>query len=208
VSSDRVELEARILESLSAGDFHGAATRLLQGYGGELYGFLLARLRDEAAANEAFSRFTEDLWRGLPGYERRSTLRVWAYTLARHAAIREQASPHRKRARNLSLDAMDPTAELDQLEQKVRTETAPFLRTEFKTRVAKLRERLSEEERTLLILRVDRGLDWADVARVFFPEGSTPTDAALKAETSRIRKRFQLIKAKIRKLALDDETVP
>jgi RNA polymerase sigma-70 factor (ECF subfamily) len=200
--TDRETLERAILERLDAGNFGEAATKILQGYGPELFGFLMARLRDDDLARDAFSRFTEDLWRGLPSFERRSSLRVWAYTLARHAAIRERAAPHRRRNRNVSLDV---EAALTELGEKVRTETAAFLKTEFKSKVALLRDRLSEEERTLLVLRVDRRLEWTDVARVFLEPGSG--DAALRTEAARIRKKFQLIKAKIRRMAEEEGLV-
>lgn len=198
---DREQLERELQECLSAENYEAAATRILVGYGAELFGFLMARLRDETAAADAFSMFSEDLWRGLPGYEARSTVRVWAYTLARHAAIRQQASPHLRRERNLSLGDAHV---ISKFAERLRTETAPFLRTEFKTRVAELRGRLSEEDQTLLILRVDRGLDWAEAARVFLAPGLSGTDSAVKVEAARLRKRFQLIKARIRQMASDE----
>jgi RNA polymerase sigma-70 factor (ECF subfamily) len=158
-------------------------------------------LRDESAAREAFAMFSEDLWRGLPNFGERSTVRVWAYALARHAAIRLQSSPHRKRERNVPLSAREA---LSKLADRVRTDTAPFLRTEFKTRVAALRARLSEEDRTLLVLRVDRGLEWGEVARVFLALEKPISERVLAAEAVRLRKRFQLVKAKIRRMAEDE----
>lgn len=171
---------------------------LVRDYGPEIYGYLLARVRDETAANEAFSMFTEDLWRGLPGFERRASLRVWAYTLARHAAIRYAAAPHRRRARNLPLSDFEA---LSELADAARTDTLPYLRTEMKSELARLRQSLSPDERDLLVLRVDRRLDWVDVARVVFDvDPSLPSDS-LKTEVARLRKRFQQVKTKIRKLA-------
>jgi RNA polymerase sigma-70 factor (ECF subfamily) len=164
--------ETAMLERLDCGDLHGAATLVVRDYGPEVYGYLLARLRDETAASDAFSMFTEDLWRGLPGFERRSSLRVWAYTLARHAAIRHAAAPHRRRARNLPLSDFEA---LSALADAARTETLPYLRTDMKSKLAELRGRLSPDERDLLVLRVDRGLEWVDVARVLFDkDGSIP----------------------------------
>jgi RNA polymerase sigma-70 factor (ECF subfamily) len=196
---ERTDVERALAERLSTRDYSAAATLVLRSYGPEILGFLLARTRDEAAAEEAFAMFTEDLWRGLPRFEGRATVRVWAYTLARHAAVRLESSPGRRRKRNLPLDAAE---ELSRLEHRLRTETARFLETEFKDRISALRARLSEEERTLLVLRVDRDLDWLDVARVF--AGGEPTPASLKADAARLRKRFQLVKAKIREMAEKD----
>jgi RNA polymerase sigma-70 factor (ECF subfamily) len=200
-SEDRVELERKVRSHIERRDLTGAATLVIRGYGPEIFGFLSARLRDESAAREAFAMFSEDLWRGLPEFAERSTVRVWAYALARHAAIRLQSSPHRKRERNVPLSTREV---LSKLADRVRTDTAPFLRTEFKTRVAALRARLSEEDRTLLVLRVDRALEWGEVARVFLDPEKSVSERALTAEAVRLRKRFQLVKAKIRKMAKDE----
>ena len=200
VGERRDDVEEEALERLRRSDLAGAATAIVRGYGAEIYGFLVARMRDETAATDAFSMFTEDLWRGLPGFEGRASVRVWAYTLARHAAIRQQAAPHRRRDRNVSLSEVDA---LSRLAERARTETAPWLRTELKSRLARLRDQLSDDDRTLLILRVDRGLEWADVARVFFPELAEKASGELKNEAARLRKRFQEVKARIRRLAKD-----
>jgi RNA polymerase sigma-70 factor (ECF subfamily) len=74
----REELERRIHACCVAGDKTQAATLLLEGYGREIFGFLVARLRDRGAADEVFSRFAEDLWRGLEGFGWRCSARVWA----------------------------------------------------------------------------------------------------------------------------------
>jgi len=200
-NEDREELEREIRSYLARRDLTGAASLVIRGYGPEIFGFLSARLRDESAARDAFSMFSEDLWRGLPKFGERSTVRVWAYALARHAAIRLQSSPHRKRERNVPLGAREV---LSKLADRVRTDTAPFLRTEFKTRVAALRKRLSEDDRTLLVLRVDRGLDWGEVARVFLAPEESVSERTLAAEAVRLRKRFQLVKAKIRRMASEE----
>ncbi len=192
--------EAALLERISRGDLSGAATLLIRRYGPEIYGFLAAQLRDETAAAEAFSSFTEDLWRGLPGFQGRSSLRVWSYTLARNAATRHVVAPHRRRDRNVPLSE---AAELVDLAERVRTETLPFLRTEAKAKLAEIRQRLSPDECALLVLRVDRGLDWTDVARILFPEDVALSDGDLRTLVARLRKRFQAVKTKVRRMAKD-----
>ncbi len=194
--------ESAARELLAAGDFKGAATFLVRTYGPEIYGFLVSHLRDETAAADVFSVFTEDLWRGLPGFEGRSSLRVWAYALAKNAASRHLAAPHRRRARNIPLSQ---AGELAELADAVRTETLPYLRTDAKSKLAELREQLSPDERALLVLRVDRALDWIDVARILFqqedPSPMVRREADLKKEAARVRKRFQALKEKVRRLA-------
>jgi RNA polymerase sigma-70 factor (ECF subfamily) len=173
---------------------------LLEAYGREILGFLVSRLRDESAASDVFSTFAEDLWRGLPGFGWRCSARVWAYTLARHAASRHIREARRRRERNLPLSAAGP---LSQIEQKIRTETRSQGLTEHKNRILQLRERLSADDQTLLILRIDRKLAWSEIAQVMLHSGEVAADTVLKQESVRLRKRYQAAKTKLRKLAIE-----
>jgi RNA polymerase sigma-70 factor (ECF subfamily) len=176
-------LEDAVRERLTSGDAAAAATTALRGYGPEVLGYLNAVLRDEVRADEAFSAFCEDLWRGLEGFRWASSFRTWVYKLAWHAAVRTAREPFRKRAAPLETTAAGALA------QEVRSATAPHLRTEVKTSIQKLRESLTAEEQTLLVLRVDRQLGWKDVADV------------LEIDAASARKRYERVKEKLRDLA-------
>ena len=84
----------------------------------------------------------------------------------------------------------------------MRSATLPFRRTEVKSQFQALRERLPEEEQTLLVLRVDKKLTFQEIAMVLLGE-ETP-DEALKRESARLRKRFQLVKEKLKKWAQEE----
>lgn len=189
----RPEVEARVASLLELGDAAEAAEALVVGYGAEILGYLTVLARDEHDARDAFGDFCEALMRGLSGFEGRSTARVWAFTVARHAALRHLSAPHRRRDRNIPLSQV--TA-LSAVAERVRTETEPYLRTEHKERLAMQRAELSEEDRTLLVLRVDKRLEWQEVAAVML--GTTAADEALRKEAARLRKRFQLLKERLR----------
>ena len=89
---------------------------------------------------------------------------------------------------------------LSDMVEKARTATLQFQRTETKSRIRELRETLSQEDQTLLILRVDKNLAWREIAIIM--SGEDDDDAAqLKREAARLRKRFELAKGKLRKLA-------
>jgi RNA polymerase sigma-70 factor, ECF subfamily len=75
------------------------------------------------------------------------------------------------------------------------------LRTEIKDKVAALREQLDEEDRTILILRVDRKLAWQDIARVLAEEDISGSEATKRSAA--LRKRFERIKERLRKLAAE-----
>jgi RNA polymerase sigma-70 factor (ECF subfamily) len=92
---------------------------------------------------------------------------------------------------------------LDRIAQAVRTQTVSFLRTAKRTRIEALRDSLEEEDRVLLLLRVERKLAWAEIARIF-AEGDRegePDAAAIAKEAARLRKRYQLVKERLRDLA-------
>ncbi len=198
VPGDRDALESQIRAHCDAGDCESAATLAIRGYGRELLSFLMSRLRDENAAGEVFSDLTEGLWRGLPGFEWRCTLRTWAYALARHAASQHLSSDHRRRKRDV---ALSQAPELLRAEQQVRTGTLAALRTETKSRIAALRDELPPDDRELLVLRVNRKLDWREIAQIVLYREEPPSSEAIDREAARLRKRFQLVKERLRRLA-------
>jgi RNA polymerase sigma-70 factor (ECF subfamily) len=193
MGSDRVDLEQRIQSTMQAGDLRAAATAAVEGYGPEVLGFLVTMLRDEHDATEVFAQACEDLWTGLPRFEGRSSLRTWFYVLARHASSRLRRSPHRRAGRRVGLSEITGVAE------GVRTRTLPHLRTEVKDRFAAIRDALPEEDRSLLVLRVDRNMGWNEIARVLSPDDESAE--ALTRAAARLRKRFQFLKEEIRERA-------
>ena len=93
---------------------------------------------------------------------------------------------------------MFSTTLASRLAERVRTDTLAYLRTETKQRFAELRKNLSSEEQTLLVLRVNERLSWDDIARI----QRADLDAnAVKREAARLRKRFQVLREKLRNLA-------
>jgi RNA polymerase sigma-70 factor (ECF subfamily) len=181
----QVELEARCLEALDRGDPAGAATLVVRELGPQLLGYLCSVLRSEADAGEVFSMFSEDLWRGLPGFRRECPLRVWCYRLAWHAAARFLRDPYRGRGRRLE------TTELARLVGEVRSSVFLGRDQARQATLDRLREGLGPEERTLLVLRVDRGLSWSEVALVLGDERGAPVEEAA------LRKRFERLKEKL-----------
>jgi RNA polymerase sigma-70 factor (ECF subfamily) len=195
VSTTDDALEKRIGELLGAGDHAGAATVAVRGYGPQILGYLQAVLRSEDDGAEAFSAFCENLWTGIPAYQHRNSFKAWAYTIAWHAALRIVQDPQRKRQRPLQ------TSQAEQLALEVRSLTAPHFQTANKDGLAELRQALDPADQTLLILRIDRGLSWSEVAEVLASEGEDVSEASL-------RKRFERIKQRVRELAVARGLLP
>jgi RNA polymerase sigma-70 factor, ECF subfamily len=182
------DLEAGIARLLDAGDLQPAAAEIMRGYGPAILGYLASLARDEDRADDVFSQFCEDLWRGLPAFRRDSSVRTWVYKLAWHAWLRQERDAYRRRGR-----AFAP-GEMSALAAAVRSTTALHLKSEAKDAVARLRERLTPAEQSLLVLRIDRGLSWSEVASIM----STPEE---RLDSATLAKRFQRTKEKLRKLA-------
>jgi RNA polymerase sigma-70 factor (ECF subfamily) len=173
----------------------GATRAALEGYGPEIMRFLhTLHARDDAAA-EAFSLFAEGIWRGLPAFAWECSFRTWAYAVARRASLRHRRDEGRRARRHVPLDT---TPEVAAVVARVRTETLSFLRTERRTRFAEIRDALPPDDRALLVLRIDRGLAWNDLALAMHEDEETPlTGEALKRAAARLRKRFQVLKEKL-----------
>ncbi len=187
----RAALEQDVRRRVEAGEHDAAATLALKAYGPEIYGFLVAMHRDEEDAADVFSQFSESVWKALPGFAWQCSLRTWSYTIARNASYRFRKNERRREQRQA------PLSDAGKVAQAVRTQTRSWLRTEQKDKFAALRESLPQEDQTLLILRLDRGLAWEELARVMADEGSVASEEDLKRESARLRKRFQLVKEKL-----------
>jgi len=173
-------------EVVALSDPAQAATIVIESYGPQILGYLTALLVDDDDAADVFSMFSEDLWHGIAGFRRECSLKTWSYKVAWHAAMRFKRDLYRQRGVRLGSTAAA------QLAARVRSTTAIHLRTATKDRVMQLRAELDDQ--TILILRIDRGLSWREVAHVL----STPEQPL---DEVALRKRFERLKSKLRELA-------
>ena len=181
------------------GDYDRVATVFMQCFGSDVLAFLCDRLGNATDADEAFSVFAEDLWRGLPGFRWRATLRGWAFTLARNAANRLRRDPRRRRENNQPLPESSNFA---QAVAEARTRTPAHRRSDVKSRLRELRSELPEEYQTLLVLRIDQGLSWPELASVLSGLGDALDDAARERWAVRLRQRFKRVKDGLRARAV------
>ena len=190
------ELDQRIQNACSKDDYETATALALEAYGAEIHGWLVDRLRSETYGGDAFAVFTEDLWRGWDKFAWRCSVRGWSYVLARNAGNRTaKRAVARKQETTYS-------SNIERLSRDIRTATRPHMRTTIKDQFRLLREKLSEEDQLILVLRVDRRLPWTEVARVVLGELEA-SDEDVKRESARLRKRLQMIKGNLRTLGKD-----
>jgi RNA polymerase sigma-70 factor, ECF subfamily len=180
-------LEARIAAALGRGDAEAAAAEAIRGYGPQILGYLTRVLASADDAADAFSLFSEQLWRGIGGFSGRSTVRVWAYRVAWSAALRVSSDAYRRRREHL------PTSLASRLAAEVLSRPPAAAEREA-AEMERLRSALAPDEQSLLVLRLDRRLSWKEVAEVMREEGRPLDEAAL-------RKRFERIKEKLGRIA-------
>lgn len=191
--------EGRAEDAWREKDYKECATIVLESYGAEIYSFILAQFhgnRDQA--DDVFASFREDFWKGLPKFQWRCSVRAWGYRLARNAGSRFRRAPQNRRARHVRLSEV---SFLDDLAEKARTTTVPHLRSEIKDEFQRLREQLTEEERDLLVLRVDRDLPWREVAYAMLPAGEPADDDRIRKLESTLRQRFVEVKKRLKVIA-------
>ena len=178
-----LEVEARVAEAVARRDFKSATTALIEGYGPQVLGYLRAVVKDGEKAEDAFALFSENVWRGFPTWEGRASARAWAYSVAWNAAGRLFRDPWYRRRRKLQRSVAS----------KLAAAVLSSSRLDLERREAgldRLRAVLTPGEQSLLVLRVDRGLSWREVAVAM---GEPDDDASLAA----LRKRFERLKAKL-----------
>lgn len=192
-------IDAQVREALERGDVDGATELALRTYGGELIGWLWSMLPRESDAHDAFSRLSEQLWKSLPRFDGRCSVRTWCYMLARQAASRVHGEPrhsHEMLVTSVPTVAQAVTHVWNTTRINAQREQDVY---------AQIRRELAEEDQQLLVLRVDRDLAWRDIALVML--GQDASDDELVRKTAALRKQFERVKEQLRALAaerLDD----
>lgn len=192
-NDERTRIESTIRAHHEQGAFCRAAELAIHAFGPELKRFLSAILRDENVVSEVYSQTCEDVCRGIPGLKWGSSFRTWAYRVARNACHRYLRSPDRRR-----LVAISTFSELNHFERDATAHTRPYLRTEVKDQFARIRESLSHDEQSLLTLRVDRALDWKEIAMILADQPLT--EAELPRAAAATRKRFERLRSRLREI--------
>jgi RNA polymerase sigma-70 factor (ECF subfamily) len=193
------ELETEVRRLCQTGDLHAATTAVIQRLGPELLGFLVVVVRDPAEAGDVFADLCVRMWKGLGTFRWESSLRTWAYAIARRACHAHLAARESWRGRHVRLSEVP---EIDEMIARVRTTTLASLQRR-QTRAERLRAQLTPDEQVLITLRVDRELEWREIARVVSDDEDL-TDADITRIAAGLRKRFERIKEKLKQLADED----
>jgi RNA polymerase sigma-70 factor (ECF subfamily) len=178
-----MDLDERVRSLVSAGEIAAAATAVIEALGPAVLRYLRT-LHEEDDAADVFQEWAEDLWSGLEGFRGDAKVRTWAYCLASHASSRFRRVAWRRRVMRLRTSVASRLA-------------ASVVRSSLQDgpdRLALLVADLGPADRTLLFLRVDAELPWAEISEVLQRAG---TDLSVPA----LRKRFERLKSRLGEVA-------
>jgi RNA polymerase sigma-70 factor, ECF subfamily len=108
------------------------------------------------------------------------------YAIAYRCALRFRRTRARRRTRPLR------DSELSKIGASIRATSRAFFCTDEDRRLDALRSTLSDEEQTLLVMRLDRNMSWQEVVEVL---GTAPSGVPA------LRKRYQRLKERLRQAA-------
>jgi RNA polymerase sigma-70 factor (ECF subfamily) len=178
-----LDFDERVHGLIAGGGVGLASELVLRELGPAILRYVRSAVRDEELAADAFSEFAEDLWRGLPSFRGDSSLKTWAYRVAWNAVLRVRNDTWQRRRSPL------PQSRASGLAEQLRTCT-PVVRERQAKALEALRAKLSLEDQSLLALRVDQGLSWAEVAEIVATNGEP-------VQVDALMKRFQRLKERI-----------
>lgn len=190
----KLGVDAHLRKLCDRGDYQAAVRCMLLDYGSDIRAFLRARTRDADMAAEVYAMFSEDLWKGLPGFRFQGKARSWLFTIARHALARHMSAHARwnSRHRPLLLEETCRHSDTGSHNAAVRHRLRHTLRT------------LSPAEHLLVRKRMILSMDWKEIAREQLGDAEGATSEVLDRESARLRKRYQLLVRRVRQALRED----
>ncbi len=178
--------DRQVRELLEREGATAAASLVVRTLGPEVLGYLWVAVESWGDGDELFSQVCERIWKALPDFRFECSVRAWVHIIARNR-VRAGYTRATRQAR------LVVPAELAEDIAAVRTTTVEALQPETRHRLEELRRILDEDDRTLLVLRIDREMAWRDIAQVMCEH-----DEAIDRAASRLRKRFERVKQRLR----------
>lgn len=151
------EMEA--LAALDRGDRKAALAVLMDAYGTAVYRFCRGLVAAEEVADDVHQMTFVQAWEGLERFSRRSSLRTWLFSIARHRCLDALKMSRRRRARFEAVADPPETAAPDNAEADLE---ASFFNRMLKGCLGEL----APAARTAVVLRYQEELSYPEIARV------------------------------------------
>jgi RNA polymerase sigma-70 factor (ECF subfamily) len=155
-----------VLGLIGGGDVTAALRRLMQRHGPNVYRYCREALRDAALADDVHQQVFIQVFRDLPRFRGRTTVRVWLFAIARHRVLDAARARCRARAyvqEDEAADVPDPRPSPDELVEDVRLRAA----------LAVSVDELDEHVRTAMLLRYQQGFTYEEMAEICCEKADT-----------------------------------
>ncbi len=168
----------QLMLAYAAGDA-AAFDRLYEQFRAPLYRFILRQVRDPASSNDVYQQCWEKVIKGRLSYRSKSPFAAWLFHLARNTVI-----DHFRRQSRVAADAAFDIEDLPCPGGEVAGPEDQAMASEADGRLAAAINALPPEQREVVLLRLEAGLDLAAIAEV----------TRCKPETCKSRLRYALAK--------------
>lgn len=153
---------------LDRGDISGALRQLMVCYGDSVYNFCCVMLGDSVLAEDVQQQIFIEVFRDLPGFRHRSSIKSWVFSIARHRVYDALRMRRRTQARISPGDLADELAdEPDPRPSPAESIDATRLQEALAASLGDLREPV----RIAVVLRYQQGFTFEEIAQVC---GDTP----------------------------------
>lgn len=166
--------DEQLMLAYAAGDA-SAFDRLYQQYRAPLYRFVLRQVRDPVASNDIYQQCWEKLIKGRHLYHSKFPFPAWLFRIARNAVV-----DHFRRSAPVS-DSEGP-----ELPGNLPGPEEQVLQAESEQKLARAIAALPAEQREVVLLRLEAGLDLTAIAAI----------TGVNSETCKSRLRYALAKLK------------
>lgn len=159
--------EQEALEALDRNDPKAALSILMEAYGQGVYRFIRQIVRDESMAEDLQQLTFVQAFEGFTRFNRRSSLRTWLLSIARHRSLDSLKSARRRRKRFLESEEL-PEAPAQEVRADDRLEEQSWAQA-----LESCVQRLAPEARTAVLLRFQQSLPYSQIARMCGEEAGT-----------------------------------
>lgn len=173
-------VEKRVAYLLEDGLVEEACALIMDRYGPEIRGYLRGTMGSDTDGDDLYQDVCAGLWKGLPRFEGRSSIRTWLYVIAHRLVAKRLARYSRSHVVRLN------TTAAGRIPDQADSLLSQISDREHRRVAAHLMSKLTAEEREVVILRAERGLSFSEVAEV------------LEISEAAARKRYQRAEASLK----------
>jgi RNA polymerase sigma-70 factor (ECF subfamily) len=199
---DELEVENRVRELIAIKDVREAAGLALygsaengryDGHGVRVFGYLRAIMKNDRDAKEVFAKFSRLVHKDIGSCPSDGSLKSWLYGIAYRVMVEHM------KERKTRCDFQ--FARTEQRASHARASIDRWDQSSVKDVLRELCSQLPENQQTIFILRVDRNMDWEELARVFLNAQEFAEPEILQFVVCHLKTQFNRAKEKVHTLA-------